>query len=148
MTFYRKFKLNDKVMSYANLRPRVEPRLAEVYRKFAQKLTQYEHELEENFNLEPFDPAKARENLAERRERAERKAKLQQDVEREIDEVYQKKSQLPKRPVTVDDKYNLDLESLNSEEDFGTLEAPLDEPTQLVNDETESNGNTKLLFEN
>ena len=148
MTFYRKFKLNDKVMSYANLRPRVEPRLAEVYRKFAQKLTQYEHELEENFNLEPFDPAKARENLAERRERAERKAKLQQDVEREIDEVYQKKTQQPKRPVTVDDKYNLDLESLNSEEDFGTLEAPLDEPTQLVNDETESNGNTKLLFEN
>ena len=148
MTFYRKFKLNDKVMSYANLRPRVEPRLAEVYRKFAQKLTQYEHELEENFNLEPFDPAKARENLAERRERAERKAKLQQDVEREIDEVYQKKSQLPKRPVTVDDKYNLDLESLNSEEDFGTLEAPLDEPTQLVNDETGSNGNPKLYFEN
>ena len=121
-------------MSYANLRPRVEPRLAEVYRKFAQKLTQYEHELEENFNLEPFDPAKTRENLAERRQRAERKAKLQQDVEREIDEVYQKKRQQPKRPVTVDDKYNLDLESLNSEEDFGTLEAPMDDPTQHVYD--------------
>ena len=135
-------------MSYANLRPRVEPRLAEIYRKFAQKLTQYEHELEENFNLEPFDPAKARENLAERRQRAERKAKLQQDVEREINEVYQKKMQQPKRPVTVDDKYNLDLESLNSEEDFGTLEAPLDDPTQHVYDETESNGNPQLLFEN
>ena len=62
--------------------------------------------------------------------------------------MYQKKMQQPKRPVTVVDKYNLDLESLNSEEDFGTLEAPLDEPTQLVNDETESNGNPKLLFEN
>ena len=41
------------------------------------KLTQYEHELQENFNLEPFDPKKAREDLIEKRQRAERKAKLQ-----------------------------------------------------------------------
>ena len=113
-------------MSYSNLRPRVEPRLAEIYRKFAQKLTQYEHELEENFNLQPFDPVKAREDLAERRERAERKAKLQQDVEREIEDMYHKKSQLPKRPVKLDTRYNQDLESLHSEEDFGTLEAPIE----------------------
>ena len=62
--------------------------------------------------------------------------------------MYQKKMQQPKRPVTVDDKYNLDLESLNSEEDFGTLEAPPDDPTQHVYDATESNGNPQLLFEN
>ena len=40
--------------------------------------------------------------------------------------MYQKKNQLPKRPVKLDMKYNLDLESLNSEEDFGTLEAPIE----------------------
>ena len=84
LTFYQKFKLNDKVISYASLKPRVEPRLQEIYRKFAVKLTQYEHELKENFNLEPFDPKKAREDLIERRQRAERKAKLQQEVENEI----------------------------------------------------------------
>lgn len=34
LDFYNKFRLNSKVISYANLKPRMEPRLQEIYRKF------------------------------------------------------------------------------------------------------------------
>ena len=46
LAFYQKFHVKDAVISYASLKPRVEPRLQEIYRKFAVKLTEYEHELE------------------------------------------------------------------------------------------------------
>jgi len=38
--------MTDKVKSYADLRPtRVEPRLNEIYRKFAKKLKKFEPEI-------------------------------------------------------------------------------------------------------
>ena len=68
LAFYQRFKVNDHVISYASLRPRVEPRLQEIYRKFATKLTDYEHELAANFNVkEKFKPEKVRDNLIERK---------------------------------------------------------------------------------
>lgn len=68
LAFYQKWKVNDHVISYASLKPRVEPRLQEIYRKFASKLTEYEHELAANFNVKGnFKPEKVRDDLIERR---------------------------------------------------------------------------------
>ena len=89
LAFYQKWKCTDHVGSYASLRPRVEPRLQEIYRKFAGRLTEYEHELAANFNVKgSFKPEKVRDDLIERRQRAERAAKLREDVERELEEAY------------------------------------------------------------
>jgi len=42
LEFYKKFRLNDKILSYASLQPnRVEPRIAEIFRKFSYKLKEY-----------------------------------------------------------------------------------------------------------
>ena len=91
LAFYQKWKVNDHVISYASLKPRVEPRLQEIYRKFASKLTEYEHELAANFNVNgKFQPAKVRDDLVEKKQRADRAARLREDVEREISEVYAK----------------------------------------------------------
>lgn len=54
------------MISYASLKPRVEPRLQEIYRTFAVKLTEYEHELEANFNLKKFNPVQARLDITKR----------------------------------------------------------------------------------
>ena len=46
LSFYQKWKCNDKVKSYADLAPpRVEPRLAEIYRKFSHKLNEFKSEI-------------------------------------------------------------------------------------------------------
>ena len=67
LAFYQKFHVKDAVISYASLKPRVEPRLQEIYRKFAVKLTEYEHELEDNFNIKgKFDAQQVREDIGRR----------------------------------------------------------------------------------
>ena len=46
LSFYKDWTMTDKVKSYADLKPtRVEPRLNEIYRKFAKKLTKFDHEI-------------------------------------------------------------------------------------------------------
>ena len=55
LSFYQKWKCNDKVKSYSDLAPpridvsgsplRVEPRLAEIYRKFSHKLNEFKAEI-------------------------------------------------------------------------------------------------------
>ena len=68
--FYKKFKIDNKVISYANLNPRVEPKLQEIYRKFAGKLTEYEDELKNNFNIaDKFEPERVRNDITKRKER-------------------------------------------------------------------------------
>ena len=63
--------MNNHVISYANLgKPRIEKPLQEIYRKFAEQLTQYEDELKETFNLKgKFDAKQVREDLTKRKER-------------------------------------------------------------------------------
>lgn len=82
--------LNSAVISYKELAPkRVEPRLQEIYRKFAGKLTEYERELKENFSLKAeFDPDEVRRKLEISKERFERKQKLEAEVAKEIERVY------------------------------------------------------------
>ena len=73
LDFYNKFKINNKVISYASLNPRVEPRLQEIYRKFTKKLTQYEDELRDNFNIsDKFEPDQARNDIVRRKERQDK----------------------------------------------------------------------------
>ena len=93
LEFYKKFKVNDKVISYASLNPRVEPRLQEIYRKFSEKLTEYSDELKGTFvfGKGKFDPKQARDDLDAREKRKEMLAKLQETVEKEVDRVYAKK---------------------------------------------------------
>lgn len=68
--FYKKFRMNDTILSYASLKPRVEPRLQEIYRKFAGKLIEYENELKDNFQIKgKFDPKQAREDITKRQMR-------------------------------------------------------------------------------
>ena len=43
--FYKAFKTHDFVTSYANLRPKAEPRLEEIYRKFAERIKEFEPEM-------------------------------------------------------------------------------------------------------
>jgi len=78
LSFYQKWKCNDKVKSYADLAaPRVEPRLAEIYRKFSHKLTEYKDEMQQNFNVDPnqkFDPKYVGERIDKQKDLAEFKA--------------------------------------------------------------------------
>ena len=58
------------MLSYASLNPRVEPRLQEIYRKFAGKLREYEHELKDNFKIKgKFDPEEAKDDIIRRKQR-------------------------------------------------------------------------------
>ena len=66
LEFYQKhWKKENKVQSYSDLAPpRVEPRLEEIYRKFAHRLTEYKKELGVNFNVtEKFDPEAVRNKI-------------------------------------------------------------------------------------
>lgn len=76
------------MISYASLKPRVEPQLQEIYRKFTVKLTEYEHELEANFSLKKFDPRQARLEITKRHQRQDQMEALRARVESEIDRVY------------------------------------------------------------
>jgi hypothetical protein len=52
LSSYNDWKVNDKVMSYADLKPqRVEPRLNEIYRKFGQRMKEFENEITQDFNV-------------------------------------------------------------------------------------------------
>ena len=80
-------------MSYAELNPRVEPRLQEIYRKFAVKLSEFEADLADNFNVKgKFDPEQAREDIARRKERKAMLESLEMKVKVEIDRVYANKA--------------------------------------------------------
>jgi hypothetical protein len=42
LQFYQAFKVKDRIQEYADLRPKAcEPRLTEIYRKFAQKIKEF-----------------------------------------------------------------------------------------------------------
>ena len=68
LAFYKHFRVNDHVISYASLgKQRVEPRLQEIYRKFSSKLTEYEDELKDNFKIKgKFDPKEAKDDIIKR----------------------------------------------------------------------------------
>jgi len=66
--------MTDKVKSYADLRPtRVEPRLNEIYRKFAKKLKKFEPEIQRHFNIEPRTIEQVKDKVREQEERDERR---------------------------------------------------------------------------
>ena len=93
LAFYQKWKVNDNVISYASLgKPRIEPRLQEIYRKFATKLTEYEDELKDNFNIKgDFKPKEVREEIIKRKQNQDTMDKLREQVESEIERVYANK---------------------------------------------------------
>ena len=55
LSSYTDWKVNDKVMSYADLKPqRVEPKLNEIYRKFGRRMKEFENEITQDFNVQPM----------------------------------------------------------------------------------------------
>jgi hypothetical protein len=87
LDFYQKhWKKADKAKTYAQQAPpRVEPRLQEIYRKFASKMSEYKHEIGVSFNVyDKFDPDFVRHKLAGKQEYAEFKAKVEEEVDQEI----------------------------------------------------------------
>lgn len=87
LEFYKKFRLNDKILSYASLQPnRVEPRIAEIFRKFSYKLKEYKQELEVNFNLDgkKTDINEVKDRVQERKDRQERQEKMKAEVEKYV----------------------------------------------------------------
>jgi hypothetical protein len=55
--FYKAWHSFDFVSSYANLRPKAEPRLNEIYRKFSKKIKEFESEFtaHQNLDAKPID---------------------------------------------------------------------------------------------
>ena len=121
LEFYKKFKVNDKVISYASLNPRVEPRLQEIYRKFSEKLTEYSDELKGTFvfGKGKFDPKKAREDLDARNKRKEMLAKLQETVEKEVDRVYAKKETKERKNIVFSNQ-NSKKRTIEANQDIET----------------------------
>ena len=103
LAFYNSFRDNNKVNNYAKLgKPRIEKPLQEIYRNFAVKLTEYEDELKDTFQIKgKFDPKQTREDLTKRKERESVMEKLKAQVENEIDRVYANKETKERSSVLI-----------------------------------------------
>lgn len=149
--FYKKFHMTDTIISYASLKPRVEPRLQEICRKFASKLIEYEHELKDNFQLKgKFDPKQVREDIKKRQMRQDQMASLRNQVEAEIERVYSNKetkertSVLSRKPMGQASgkggssvQLNEDLMDLGTIEVSDDIEPPKFQPAQTAIEETD-----------